>query len=135
MSDPGQGSFEVAYDPGRDLLRLEYIGRMTEALILAAADAVFAVPGITRRTGILAVYLHADIDGIDLAAVTAYHDHKAAKGYPDLPAAAVLADRPSHKAMGELWVATKPGGKASGAVFTNESDALAWLAGRPAESR
>lgn len=128
MSDPAAGSFTVEYDPDDDILRLEYIGRMTRDQILAAADATFALPGIGDRTGLLAVYLHAGIDEIDIEALNAYQAHKVARGHPNLPAAAVMLDIPSHLAMAELWAATKPGGKASGAgVFTDEAAARAWL--------
>lgn len=128
MSGRGEGSFEVTFDAERNLLRLEYVGRMTLPLILAGADATYSTPGITAETRILGVYLHADIDEIDLETLTRFQAYKKARGYPNLVAAAVLADRPSHRAMGELWAATKPDGKAGAAVFTNESDALAWLA-------
>lgn len=128
MRGPIQGSFQVDYDAADDLLRLEYVGRMTRELIVAAADATFTTPGITDRTCVLAVFVDADIDEIDLEALAFFQAHKTDKGYPNLPAAAVVADRPSHLAMARLWVATKPGGESGSAwVFTNEAAARAWL--------
>jgi len=122
------GSFAVAYDPGTDILRLEYVGRMTLALILAAADATFRRLEIGPGTRLLAVYLDAEFDEIDLEALTAFQQYKAANGYANLPAAVVIDDIPGHLAMAELWAATKPGGKDAGAeVFTDEGAARAWL--------
>lgn len=130
MRGPIHGSFQVDYDEAADLLRLEYLGRMTRELTLAAADATFTTPGITARTCVLAVYVDADIDEIGIDALADYQAHKAEKGYLNLPAAAVVADRPSHVAMARLWAATKPGGEAGAGVFTNEAAARAWLLSR-----
>lgn len=136
MSEPGTGSFRVAYDPERDILRLEYVGRMTRDLILAAADAAFTVPGITERTGMLAVFADAEIDQIDLEALQAFQAYKAAKGYLNLRSAAVLSDKPSDRLMAELWAVTKPGGRAGGAeIFTDEQAAIGWLLGSAPASR
>ena len=132
LGGPARGSFKVTYDVHDDILRLEYIGRMTSDLTLVAADATFTIPGIGAGTRVLAVYLKAEIDEIDLAALIAYQAYKADKGYPNLPAATVVADIPGHLAMAALWAATKPGGRDGGAgVFTDEASARAWLlAGR-----
>ena len=132
LGGPNPGGFRVAYDDRDDILRLEYTGHVTLDLMLAAADAAFTTPGIGAGTHLLALHLDTGLDEIDLAALKAYQAHKAAKGYPILPTAAVIADNPGHRAIAALWAATKPGGRHGKArVFTDEASARAWLrAGR-----
>jgi hypothetical protein len=130
LTDRPDGDFRHDYEPGRDLLRLEYLGHVTGALLLREMDARFRIPGVTRRTLFLAVCVHAEIDEVDLATLTAYQDAKRDRGYPDLRTAMVVPDRPDYLALAELWAATKPGGKGTGAgIFVNESSALEWLLG------
>ena len=91
LGGPNPGGFRVAYDDRDDILRLEYTGHVTLDLMLAAADAAFTTPGIGAGTHLLALHLDTGLDEIDLAALKAYQAHKAAKGYPILPTAAVIA--------------------------------------------
>lgn len=129
-ADRPDGCFRHDYDAGRDLLRLEYGGRLTGALLVREMAARFRIPGVTARTRILAVCIRAEIDEVDLRTLTGYQRAKQAGGYPDLRTALVVLDSPGHLALAELWAATKPGGKGTGAaVFVNESSALEWLLG------
>lgn len=129
-ADRPDGSFRHDYDAGRDLLRLEYSGRLTGALLVREMAARFRIPGVTARTRILATCVRAEIDEVDLGTLTGYQRAKQSGGYPDLRTALVVPDRPGHVALAELWAATKPGGKGMGAaVFVNESSALEWLLG------
>lgn len=128
LRDRPDGDFRHRYDAGRDLLRLEYLGRVTGGLLTREMAARFRIPGVTGHTRFLAVCVHAEIDEVDLATLTAYQAAKRTGGYPDLRTAMVVPDRADYLALAELWAATKPGGKGTGAaVFVNESSALEWL--------
>lgn len=128
MPDRPGGQFRHDYEPERDLLRLEYLGRLTGALMRTEMAARFAIPGVTARTLFLAVCSFAEIDEITIETLTAYQAAKLEAGYPDLRTALVVSPDSGTLALAELWAATKPSGRGTGAaVFSNESSAREWL--------
>lgn len=128
LTDRPDGDFQHAYDAGRDLLRLEYRGRMTAKLMVREMAARFRIPGVNPRTLLLAVCTHTEVDEVDLGVLLGFQQAKVASGYPDLRTALVVFDSGGSLALAELWAATKPGGKGTGAgIFVNESSALEWL--------
>ncbi len=130
MSETRAGGFTHAYEAEHDLLRLEFNGRLDACLLRREMAARYQLPEVNPNTRLLTVCTRASIDEIDLAVLIAHHAAKREAGHPDLRTAMVVADTPGHLALAELWAATKPGGKPDGAgVFSNESQARAWLLG------
>lgn len=128
MPERPPGGFRHDLDRRHGLLRIEYRGRLTLAVILEEMAARFALPGVGRDTLLLADCSHAEIDEITLEALAEYQAAKLAAGHPDLRTAMVVPDRAGSLALAELWAATKPSGRGTGArVFTNESAAREWL--------
>lgn len=128
MSDQEVGSYRIAYDPDRDLVRIEYAGRLTTALLVQEAADTLSRPGITAQTRMLAICVDADISGIDRDALIAFQKAKADRGLPSLRVALVLSGDPGHMAMGRLWTTTRPTpGSVGAAVFADEDSATEWL--------
>ena len=124
------GDFRIDHDPDLDLLRVEYVGRITPALMRRHMADCFAVPGVGPGTRLLVVCTLATLDALDLDSLLDFQADNRSRGYLALRAAVVVPDRPGDLALAELWAATRHGGKSAGArVFTRESDAREWLLG------